>query len=156
MSAPAAEHLAGGEVGRRRRTVARPRTTAAWSSFRALAAGHAGTALRIGTPAEILEARGLLHGLGYTQATDGRWERPEDRRAVQIGQLLRDRKGEEARALLPGPQGRAEFLGAYRTRRCRSRRRSAPSRTLNRASRRRVDSRCAGVDARRIASTCWR
>src|SRR5207253_8805679 len=82
--------------------------------LRALAAGHAGTALRIGTPAEILEARGTLHGLGYTQAPDGRWERPEDRRALQMGQLLRDGKGDEARALLPGAQGSQEFLGAYR------------------------------------------
>jgi len=81
--------------------------------LRALAAGHAGAALRLGAPAEILEARGLLHGLGYTQAPDGRWERPEDRRAVQIGQLLRDRKGEEAKALLPAQP--AEFLGSYRT-----------------------------------------
>src|SRR6185436_9484244 len=38
-----------------------------------------------------------------------------DRRAVQIGQFLRDGKGEEARALLPGSTAAPEFLGAYRT-----------------------------------------
>ena len=113
MSAPAADHL-------------RAATSAAATDrkapndrglilLRALAAGHAGAALRIGTPSEILEARGLLHGLGYTQAPDGRWERPEDRRALQIGQLLRDGKGEEARALLPGSSGAPEFLAAYRS-----------------------------------------
>ena len=115
MTAPASEHLraakSAAEADRRKEI----RNDRGLVLLRALAAGHAGTALRIGTPAEILEARGVLHGLGYTQAPDGRWERPEDRRAVQIGQLLRDRKGEEARALLPGPQGSPEFMGSYRT-----------------------------------------
>ena len=115
MTAPASEHLraakSAAEADRRKEI----RNDRGLVLLRALAAGHAGAALRIGTPAEILEARGLLHGLGYTQTPEGRWERPEDRRAVQIGQLLRDRKGEEARALLPGPQGSAEFMGSYRT-----------------------------------------
>jgi hypothetical protein len=111
MTAPAAEHL------KAAKSAAEPDRRAPNDRgqilLRALAAGHAGTALRIGTPAEILEARGLLHGLGYTQAGDGRWERPEDRRALQIGQLLREGKGEEARALLPGSLA-SEFLATYR------------------------------------------
>ncbi|HVE40147.1 MAG TPA: hypothetical protein VNM14_09685 [Planctomycetota bacterium] len=112
MTAPAAEHLRAAKSAAEsdRRTP----NDRGLILLRALAAGHAGTALRIGTPAEILEARGLLHGLGYTQAADGRWERPEDRRALQMGQLLRDGKGEEARALLPGSAGTQEFLGTYR------------------------------------------
>src|SRR5947207_1841394 len=106
--------------------------------LRALAAGHAGTALRIGTPAEILEARGLLHALGYTQAGDGRWERPEDRRALQIGQLLRDGKGEEARALLPGSAGASRSRARGPARSARERERAAaPSARARRASRRR-------------------
>jgi len=114
-TAPAADHLraakSAAEADRRKEI----RNDRGLVLLRALAAGHAGAALRIGTPAEILEARGVLHGLGYAQTSEGRWERPEDRRALQIGQLLRDRKGEEARALLPGPQGSAEFMGSYRT-----------------------------------------
>jgi len=113
MTASASEHLqaakSAAEADRRKEI----RNDRGLVLLRALAAGHAGAALRLGAPAEILEARGILHGLGYTQAPDGRWERPEDRRAVQIGQLLRDRKGEEARALLPAQP--AEFLGSYRT-----------------------------------------
>lgn len=83
--------------------------------LRTLAAGHAATALRIGAPAEILEARAALHGLGYAQSGDGRWERPEDRRATQMGRLLADGKPEEARALLPGARVQQDFFGLYRT-----------------------------------------
>jgi len=112
MSAPAADHLRAAKAAAE--TDRKAPNDRGLVLLRALAAGHAGTALRIGTPAEILEARGTLHGLGYTQAPDGRWERPEDRRALQMGQLLRDGKGDDARALLPGAQGAQEFLGAYR------------------------------------------
>lgn len=115
MNSPAAEHLlaakSAAETDRRRES----QNDRGLLLVRALAAGHAGVALRIGAPAEILEARTTLHGLGYTEAADGRWERPEDRRAVQIGQLLRDGKGDDARALLPGAQGSAEFLASYRS-----------------------------------------
>jgi hypothetical protein len=115
MSAPAADHLRAAkpaaEADRRKET----QNDRGLLLVRALAAGHAGTALRIGTPAEILEARGILHGLGYNQTPEGRWERPEDRRAVQIGQLLRDGKGDEARAQLPGSQANQDFLGTYRS-----------------------------------------
>jgi predicted RNA-binding Zn-ribbon protein involved in translation (DUF1610 family) len=114
MSAPAADHLRAAKAaaeGDRRKEIQNDRGLVL---LRALAAGHAGTVLRIGTPAEILEARATLIGLGFSQAPDGRWERSEDRRAVQIGQLLRDGKGEEARALLPGSQATSEFLGSYR------------------------------------------
>jgi hypothetical protein len=81
---------------------------------RYLAAAHAATALRSGSPAEILEARGVLHGLGYAPTADGRWERAEDRRAVQLGQSLRDSKVEDARALVPAGRSGADFFGAYR------------------------------------------
>ncbi len=83
--------------------------------LRALAAGHASAALKLGAPAEILEARKVLFGLGFAQTPEGRWERPEDRRAAQMGSLLREGKGDEARALLPGPRGSQDFLGAYRS-----------------------------------------
>lgn len=113
LSAPAADHLREAKLaaeGDKRREL---QTDRGLVLLRALAAGHAGAALRMGTPAEILEARTTLHSLGYAQSPDGRWERPEDRRAVQMGQLLRGGKAEEARALLPGPQ--PEFLGSYRS-----------------------------------------
>lgn len=115
MSSPAADHLKAARAAaeaERKREIQNDRGLVL---LRALAAGHAGVALRIGAPAEILEARTMLHGLGYTQAADGRWERPEDRRAVQIGQLLREGKGDEARALLPGSTASTEFLSSYRS-----------------------------------------
>jgi hypothetical protein len=115
MSSPAADHLKAAKSAAeadRRREIQNDRGLVL---LRALAAGHAGVALRIGAPSEILEARTTLHGLGYTQASDGRWERPEDRRAVQIGQLLRDGKGDDARALLPSSQAATEFMTSYRS-----------------------------------------
>jgi hypothetical protein len=115
LSAPAADHLREAKLaaeGGQRKELLNDRGLVL---LRALAAGHAGAALRLGAPAEILEARGALHALGYVQSPDGRWERPEDRRAGQMGQLIRGGKSEEARALLPGPQGMQEFLGSYRS-----------------------------------------
>ncbi len=116
MSAPATEHL------RAAKAAAAPVDRKVEGQgdhgavlLRALAASHAGAALRLGAPAEILEARTLLHGLGYAQSSEGRWERPEDRRAAQMGQLLREGKAEEARALLPGSPGSPGFSGAYRS-----------------------------------------
>ena len=115
LSAPAVDHLVEAKLaaeGGQRRELLNDRGLVL---LRALAAGHAAAALRLGTPDEILEARSLLHALGYAQSPDGRWERPEDRRAAQMGQLIRGGKPEEARALLPGPQGSQEFLGGYRS-----------------------------------------
>jgi len=116
MTAPAADHL------RAARAAAEPvdRKLASPNDrglvlLRSLAAGHAGTAVRIGSPAEILDARVVLHGIGYAQTSEGRWERPDDRRAAQMGQLLRDAKAEDARALLPGPRGTQDFFGSYRS-----------------------------------------
>ena len=106
MSASAAEHLRAAKIG--------PTPDRGGPLLRALAAGHAATALRTGAPAEILEARVRLHELGYAQTADGRWERPEDRRAAQMGRLLADGKAEEARALLPGARGPQDFFGLYR------------------------------------------
>jgi hypothetical protein len=83
--------------------------------LRLLAAGHAATALRSGSPSEIVEARVFLHELGYVQGSDGRWERPEDRRAAQIGRLLADGKPDEARLLLPGGAAGSDFPALYRT-----------------------------------------
>jgi hypothetical protein len=80
--------------------------------LRLLAAAHASAALRIGTAAEILEARVALSGLGYSPSAEGRWERADDRRAAQLGQLLREGRAAEARSQLPG--GR-DFAGAYRS-----------------------------------------
>jgi hypothetical protein len=115
MSAPAADHLREAKLaadGGARKELQNDRGVVL---LRALAAGHAAAALRLGGPAEILEARGALHALGYAQSPDGRWERPEDRRAGQMGQLIKGGKAEEARALLSGPPGTQEFLGAYRS-----------------------------------------
>jgi len=116
MSAPAADHL------RAAKAAAAPVDRKVEGQgdhgavlLRGLAASHAGAALRLGAPSEILEARTVLLGLGYTQSSDGRWERPEDRRAAQMGQLLREGKADEARTLLPGSPGSSEFSGAYRT-----------------------------------------
>ncbi len=81
---------------------------------RALAAAHAAAALRAGSPAEILEARGVLHGLGYAPTPEGRWERAEDRRALQLGQLLKDSKAAEARTLVPAGRSGTDFVSAYR------------------------------------------
>lgn len=116
MKAPAAGHLKAAKTAAenpdRRREGANDRGLLL---LRALAAGHAATALRIGAPAEILEAREILHGLGYAQTPEGRWERPEDRRAAQMGQFLKAGKSEEARALLPGSTPTPEFFGGYRS-----------------------------------------
>ncbi len=109
MSAPAAEHLKAAKA-----LDLKPSKDRGQGVLRALAAGHAGTALRSGAPAEILEARVLLHGLGYQQAGDGRWERPEDRRAAQMGRLLADGKPEDAKAQLPGSRLQQDFFGLYR------------------------------------------
>jgi len=104
MAASAAEHLRAAKSGDRASPLGR-----------ALAAAHAGTALRMGTPAEILEARGALHALGYAQTPEGRWERADDRRAAQVGRLVRDGKAEEARAFLAGPRGPQDFPALYRS-----------------------------------------
>jgi hypothetical protein len=104
MTAPAADHLRAAKAG-----------DGSHPLLRSLAAGHSATALRAGTPAEILEARGALHRLGYAQSAEGRWERTEDRRAAQMGRLVREGKPEEARALLPAPRGPQDFAGAYRS-----------------------------------------
>lgn len=115
LNAPAADHLREARLAAEGDKKKELQTDRGLVLLRALAAGHAGAALRMGTPAEILEARSTLIALGYAQSPDGKWERPEDRRALQMGQLIRNGKAEEARALLPGAQGTAEFLGAYRS-----------------------------------------
>jgi hypothetical protein len=115
LTSPAADHLKEAKLaaeGDKRKEL---QTDRGLVLLRALAAGHAGAALRLGTPAEILEARSTLLALGYAQSPDGRWERPEDRRALQMGQLIKSGKADEARALLPGGQGASEFLGSYRS-----------------------------------------
>jgi hypothetical protein len=112
--APAAEHL------RAARAAAEPLekkgapVDRGVGLLRFLAAAHAATALRTGTPAEIVEARGLLQKLGYAASPEGRWERAEDRRAAQVGRHLRESRPEEAQALLRGPRGAQDFFAAYR------------------------------------------
>jgi hypothetical protein len=108
MSATAAEHL------RAAKSAAAPSKDGGEPVLRALAAGHAGAALAVGTPSEILEARVVLHGLGYVGTPEGRWQRLEDRRAAEMGRLLADGKPEDARALLPGSRVERDFFGAYR------------------------------------------
>jgi hypothetical protein len=108
MTLPAAEHLKAAKAA------AAPSKDRGETLLLALAAGHAGAALRTGAPAEILEARVVLHGLGYAQSSDGRWVRVEDRRAQQMGRLLADGKAEEARAMLPGSRVAQDFFGSYR------------------------------------------
>ena len=108
MSAPAAEHL------RAAKSAAAPARDRGDVVLRAQAAGHAGAALAAGTPQEILEARLVLHGLGYVGTPEGRWERLEDRRAAEMGRLVANGKPEDARALLPGSRFAQDFFGAYR------------------------------------------
>jgi hypothetical protein len=81
---------------------------------RYLAAAHASTALRAGSPAEILEARTVLQGLGYAPSSEGRWERADDRRAAWLGQMLKDSKADEARARVPAGRAGADFADSYR------------------------------------------
>lgn len=116
MTAPAAEHLkaAKGAAGSLEQKGAGVNDRG-MVLVRYLAAAHAATALRLGTPAEILEARTVLHGLGYAPSADGRWERAEDRRAVQLGQHLKESRAEEARSLVPAGRGGADFFASYRT-----------------------------------------
>lgn len=113
MAAPGGEHLraakAAGESLEKKGAGPNDRGLAL---VRLLAAAHASAALRTGTPAEILEARVVLSGLGYAPSPEGRWERADDRRAAQLGQLLRDARAAEARSQLPAP---GDFLGAYRS-----------------------------------------
>jgi hypothetical protein len=82
--------------------------------IRYLAAAHASAALRTGTPAEILEARTVLQGLGYTPSPEGRWERSDDRRAAWLGQMLKDSKAGEARARVPAGRAGTDFAESYR------------------------------------------
>jgi hypothetical protein len=111
MDAPASVHLLAARAAAAPAPASKDR---GFGLLRALAAGHASTALRLGSPAEILEARQVLIGLGYAQGGDGRWERPEDRRAAQMGALLKAGKPEDARALLPGSKGGTDFHSQYR------------------------------------------
>lgn len=116
MSAPAGEHLraakSAAEAVEKRGAAPGDRGIAL---LRYLAAAHAATALRTGSAAEILEARVTLHALGYAPAAEGRWERAEDRRALQLGEHLRDSDADGARSLLPGPRTPQDFWGNYRT-----------------------------------------
>ncbi len=104
MTATGADHLG----------AAKSAAEAKGGLVRSLAAAHAAATLHAGTPSEILEARGVLHGLGYAPSADGRWERAEDRRAAQLGQYLRDGKADEARSLVPTGRSAGDFAASYR------------------------------------------
>jgi hypothetical protein len=108
MSATPAEHLREAKAAAASIDRKIPAADRGAALLRHLAAAHAATALRTGAPAEILEARVVLHGLGYSPSPAGRWERADDRRAAQ----LKDAAPEDARSLLPGSP--ADFPNRYR------------------------------------------